>query len=150
MSDRAGTFYGRILNGRIELEFRDQFKRRIEFLENQKIELKLNKFRNTRTLSQNAYYWACVLEGVMEFSGFTKEEAHHAVAHLYLIDRETNPDFARVKSTTELDTKEFAEYLDKIILLCGEHGVTVEPPPSAVEAEKNAPKKHIANNSPVA
>ena len=60
-----------------------------------------------------------------------------------MTDFETNPDFPRVKSTTELDTKEFAEYLEKIILLCGEHGVTIEPPPSAVEAEKNAPRKAI-------
>jgi ribonucleoside-diphosphate reductase alpha chain len=33
------------------------------------------------------------------------------------------------------------KYLDKIILLCGENGVTVEPPPSAEAADRNSPKK---------
>lgn len=137
MSDRSGTFYGRITDNKIVLEFRDAFRHRIEFLNNEKIELKLNKFRDSRTLSQNSYYWACVLEGVMEFTGYTKEEAHEVCKLRYLTDWETNPNFPRVKSTTELDTREFAEYLDKIILLCGENGVTVESPPSAMEAEKN-------------
>ena len=38
---------------------------------------------------------------------------------------------------TRSDTKQFADYLDKCILLCGELGISVPPPPSAVEAEKN-------------
>jgi len=78
--------------------------------------------RAGRSSLQNRLYWGTAVTEFQKFLNeqgepYTKEQAHRILASKFL--RETVPDpktgellTERVKSTTELDTKEFGEYYE--------------------------------------
>ncbi len=97
---------------------------------------------NPRTLSQNAYLWGVVYKLIADHTGHTVEEIHefcklnfnqkplekvhkilnnnwHALNYKLLIGQ----------STTELDTKGFADYIDKIaVFAASELGIDIPKP----------------------
>lgn len=72
--------------------------------------------RKQRSLQQNAYYWGVVIKLISEHTGYLTNETHKKLAFMF------NPEMIEVKgkaykiprSTTELNTKEFEEYLEQI------------------------------------
>lgn len=70
------------------------------------------KKKKIRSNNQNSYYWGVVIELISEHTGYTSEEAHDAMKHLFLIDYSTK--LPRIRSTTELSTAEYEDYLSKI------------------------------------
>jgi len=85
-------------------------------------EVVIRKKDKKRTNQQNKYYWGVVLETFSNETGFTKEELHHQFAAKFIgVNRFTVKDesgedieLAIPKSTTELSTEAFNEYIDKI------------------------------------
>lgn len=67
--------------------------------------------KTQRSNEQNRYYWGVVVAYIAEDSGYTPDETHDSLRHHFLTDH-TNPEFPRVRSTTELDTMEFEYYLE--------------------------------------
>lgn len=104
---------GRIKNGVIEVQrfFKDEIKK----WEGNEVEI--NKSTKSRTSQQNRYYWGVVLKIVSQETGFTPEEAHEVYKKKFLTYQKAHKgklyDFT--KSTTDLKTSEFGEYLDKVI-----------------------------------
>lgn len=85
-------------------------------------ELKITK-RNRRSLSQNAYYWSCVVplvqEGLQNLGhDVTIQETHEFLKYKFnskeLINEETGEVVAVPKSTTELNKEQFGNYIEKI------------------------------------
>jgi hypothetical protein len=106
---------------------------------NGKFWVEIRRCKKQRSLNQNAYMWGVVYpavrKGLEEAWGesLTDEEVHEWLKGRFNSQPVVNKKTGEVKgrrpvSTTELDTGEFAEYLDKIIRFAGEQlGVDVPP-----------------------
>lgn len=86
----------------------------------------VRKVRANRSLPQNAWYWGCILpavvSGLEEAWGETMsiEECHEWLKARFnaktIVNRHTGEVVAkRPCSTADLDTKEFSEYVDRVI-----------------------------------
>ena len=67
----------------------------------------------TRSLLQNAYWWAVIVAMISEELGYTPEETHEILKKLFLpnkkYDMPDGNDVILSQSTTDLDTKEFED-----------------------------------------
>ena len=97
--------------------------------------------RKVRSLSQNAYYWAVVCGMVkdgLRDAGYdavmTDEDAHEVMKHLFLkkeiVNKNTDERIPSVRSTTELTTFEFSEYIEQIISWAAQYLNIVIPYPN--------------------
>lgn len=84
------------------------------FLEGQEVDITIGRHHRKRSRSQNSYYWDVVIALVQEAGGFlTDKEAHDAMRLQFLCKHEDGH-MATVRSTTELTTVEFSDYVAKI------------------------------------
>ena len=100
--------------------------------------VRITRHRRTRSINQNAYYWAVVVASFHQFlseqgDSYTAEDCHEMLKFKHL--RETAVDHSTgevlgefVKSTATLNTMEFAEYVDRCIAWLGEFGIRVPSP----------------------
>ena len=68
----------------------------------------------TRSNQQNRYYWGHVVDTLSKEFGYTPEEIHDILKFKFLGIQEINfkgEEIIRVKSTTELNTAEFEDFL---------------------------------------
>lgn len=89
----------------------------------------IKEYKKNRSNSQNNLYWEW-LTIISKDTGFTKEELHDRLRLQFLgtTEREVNykidgkvqkVTLKEIKSTTELNTKEFTDYLEKIEATAG-------------------------------
>lgn len=88
--------------------FRLEFAKR----EGKDIDVSVNPHKKHRSNPQNAYYWGIVIDIISGATGFTPKESHDAMRVKFLTDMQG--DLPRVKSTTELSTVEFMDYVAQI------------------------------------
>lgn len=101
-------------------------------LNGQDVDISIQKHRKKRSLNQNSFYWGVVLPIIAEAGGFlTVEEAHDAM-RLHFLQKHDGP-LPTVRSTTDLSTAEFEEYLSKIRILAAEMWGAYVPEPHEVE-----------------
>lgn len=93
-------------------------------------ELIVRKKRKIRSNQQNAWYWSCVVGIPAKHFGCTEEEMHEAYKWMFL--RKKWKTIETVISTTSLDTKEFSEYCDRIIMWNASENQIVIPSPDEV------------------
>lgn len=82
----------------------------------------------TRSTNQNAYYWAVVVPLVYEglrdlgYDLINHEQAHQVLKSLFLKEIIQSPieKIEVVKSTTELSTEQFSEYIERVARFCSE------------------------------
>jgi len=99
------------------------------------------KIRRQRSIAQNAYYWGVVCDMVKDglkdagFEGiFTAEDAHEVMKSMFLKRSVYNQDTGEVlakfgRSTANLSTIEFIEYIERIIQWAAEYlGINVPYP----------------------
>lgn len=76
-----------------------------------------------RTNEQNRFYWA-ILNEIADQTGNSSDDLHETFRAMFLTDRGAVP--PRIRSTTELDVREFITYIDQILAYIGtEMGITV-------------------------
>lgn len=77
--------------------------------------------KKQRSNSQNKYYWSVVLERLSNHTGYTTNEIHEILKNRFLKGWKTlknrkneyiEAEYAR--STTDLNTKEFEDYMTKV------------------------------------
>ena len=127
-------FHGKITQGKLQLDSPSAYLRQIAALEGQQIELVLRKHKSHRSNQQNAWYWGVIVELISQHTGYTPSEAHEALKFRFLSDH--NPDhqgLIKIKSTSQLSTKEFAEYCDRIVRWAAEHMEIFIPDPGQVD-----------------
>jgi hypothetical protein len=124
-------FRGRVEAGKICLELREKFAEHVASLDGKPVELILRRERKRRGSAQNRYYWGVVIKLFAEAHGWDGEDLHHELKRRFLAE---DPDAALVKtrSTTELSTVEFNDYLEKVCQLAAEMDVYI-PAPGEVE-----------------
>lgn len=119
-------------SGKLELVSRDLFLADIAQYKGKDVVISIKQKRNSRSLKQNAYYWVCVQlahSQMLELGNeYTENQVHEFFKSKFLQVQETitnrktgeTENVMRVKSTTELDVKEFNEYIEKIARFCAE------------------------------
>ena len=80
-----------------------------------------------RNLSQNDKYWA-ILEGLSDHMGYTKEELHELLKYKFLkyAKEIAGQPVVVVPSTSDLDTGEFAEYIENVLRFANEYGCSFQ------------------------
>jgi len=125
---------GKVHGGKLKLDNPQHYLVELSKLEGKRIELTIRKVRNTRSLSQNKYYWGVVVEILADHFGYTPEELHEE------LKRKFNPQPSRIDhdktyggSTAKLSTVEFGKYIDSIITWASsEYGIVI-PSPDEIE-----------------
>jgi hypothetical protein len=126
----APVFHGRVLGGKLCLERKEEFGARVRSLEGKPVDLVLRQHRRSRSGQQNRYYWGVVLAIFGASVGYSAEELHEALKHKFLRDHPESP-IPRVRSTTDLNTKEFSEFVEKVRKLAAEMGCPIPSPGEA-------------------
>lgn len=88
-----------------------------------------------RSQNQNRYYWGCVVQILSEELGYERDEVHEMLKYKFLTSKlpvetsKTRINLGFVKSTTELDTKEFEEFLSSVrVWASRELGIYIQEP----------------------
>lgn len=121
-------------NGKPHIADREDFDRYCLQLRGKRFNLTIEEFKEIRSNSANAYYWAVIVPIVADWAGYAnKEEAHTALKMKFLQKRvEGKP--TTLRSTSTMSKEEFAEYLDQCIAFCAESGLVV-PEPGEIKIE---------------
>lgn len=131
MSKVTPIFLAEVKESRLILQKPDIFRSYLSHFKKGIVEVIVRTISKDRSDRQNRYYWGAVLPIISSDTGFTKEELHQIFRNKFLRYGKTykgrNYNFSR--STTDLTTIEFEEYLDKIrIFSAAELGIVVPLP----------------------
>lgn len=80
-----------------------------------------------RNLSQNDKYWA-ILDGLSDHLGYTKDELHELLKYKYLkyAKEIAGQPVVVVPSTSDLDTAQFAEYIENVLSFAHQFGCSFQ------------------------
>lgn len=81
-------------------------------LKGKEVEITISKWTHKRSHPQNNYYWGVVVKILRDHLGYNEEEMHDALRMKFLKQEEGLID--TVKSTTDLSSAEFEEYLTNV------------------------------------
>lgn len=110
----------------------DVMMRLISYLNSMKfpLDVRIRQAKKKRSLPQNNLYWAWLTE-FAPHTGYTEEQLHIILRKRFLgehILTFKGEQYLLTKSTTELTTKEFSEYMDKVHNLAETMGVMLYYP----------------------
>jgi hypothetical protein len=109
-------FHGKVQKGKLILDSPTAYLKRITMLEGKPVEVVLRIHKSQRSTHQLRYYWGVIIELLAQHCGYTPEEMHESLKYLFLSDHEMDlNELVRIKSTAQLSTKEFADYIDRIV-----------------------------------
>ncbi len=112
----TNLFYAKARDGTISFDNKMAVFNCLIDLEGKKLIVKIEKEKTTRTLNQNAYYWA-YLRIIANETGHTEYELHSLFKRIFLppvFKTVLGKSFKIPASTKEMSKAEFGEYLDKI------------------------------------
>lgn len=114
-ADREISFKGTVKNNAVVIEDHDAFQYQLLDFEGKEVRMSIKPWRNSRTLEANGYYWGVVVAYIAEETGMTPEEVHQELARMFL--KYHHPESGReyVRSTSDLNTKEFSTYTQQCI-----------------------------------
>ncbi len=80
--------------------------------------LEIKQHKKSRSMSQNKYYWGVVIKILSNETGFYEDEMHDVLKKKFnkkvKVLRQTGEEFLIGGTTTQLDTSDFQDYLEKI------------------------------------
>lgn len=128
----APVFNGEVRNGRLAIRDKARLERWVKSLEGKNVQLTVKPAKRTRTLSQNAYYWAVVVAIPADHFGYTPKEMHEAFK-LQFLRLEVQGKPPTVRSTSNMTTLEMSEYIETIRRwLAAEYEIII-PDPQSIE-----------------
>lgn len=97
------------------------------------IELIIRRKKKYRSIQQNRFLWLSY-NLISDHTGFTPNECHEIFKGLFLkaekVNDKTGTLFQYTRSTTELSTTEFMEYIESIVKFCAEEFQITMPMPN--------------------
>ena len=112
MRQEKAIVFGVVKDGKMNFKDTMLYSQFIKQLPDCNVEIKLRRQRNSRSEQQNAYYWGVVISMMAYKYGDTPMNIHEQMKYEFLLDRTgTRP---MVKSTTDLNTVEMEDYLQKV------------------------------------
>ena len=143
-------FHGQVTKGRLVLETPHRYLVYLSGLEGKRVEVVVRKQKSQRSIQQNKYYWAVVVEILANHCGYEPEEMHEALKVKFLSDHsEDDKGLIRIGSTAKLTTDGFVKYIDRIIRWASGFGVFIPDPnqtdcPEAMyEGKKERPGQEV-------
>lgn len=140
-------FRAHIEKGRLAIDTPESYKRYLSGLnDGEKMTVTIEKKKNTRSLSQNAYLWV-YYQVIENETGTNVNDVHEWAKRMFLPPRfitVMNKEMKIPASTTNLSKHEFSEYLDKIA------AATNIPIPDPELAGYENPKQYLTTNPTVA
>jgi hypothetical protein len=126
---------GKVLDGRLILTDPAYFKTQLKQLDNQEVIVTVKRKRKTRSNPQNDYYHGVVVpafSSIFNVAGidYNKDQVHDVLKTKYLLVHDPH---VRVRSTTELSTVEFNDYLLQLQQWAAELGVYIPDPNEVVK-----------------
>ena len=110
-------FIGEVANGKLQISESERLNmaKYVQTLKNGRVWIKLSPDNKRRTIDQNKLYWVW-LTLIEEETDQLKEDIHAYFKKQFLSRVATinNKKETLIGSTTELNTKEFTEYLEKV------------------------------------
>lgn len=120
---REREYISTVTNGMLQANVEREFREGLKDFEGERVLLRLSKKRKNRSLEQNRYYFGVVCEcfqiGAKETWGeeISKEEAHENLKkecnYKELVSEDSGEIFRLVKTTSNLNTLGFEEYLER-------------------------------------
>jgi hypothetical protein len=131
-------FQGRVIDGSLQLYQKRDFVDYLKTLEGREVELSLQRWRDRRTLRQNAYLWSVVYKLISDHTGYTTEEVHDFCKDKFLgtkILRIGDEEREVKKCTHDLPRDKFFEdYIDPIRMWSSQELNIIIPDPNKVQA----------------
>jgi hypothetical protein len=90
---------------------RQELDQHIAKLDGREVDVIVRKHRQQRSLSQNAWYWGCIVPMIQEAAGFETSEETHEALKIHFLSVRTGA-LPTVRSTSSLDTAEMVEYCE--------------------------------------
>ncbi|MFZ5365411.1 MAG: hypothetical protein ACOZBH_04430 [Patescibacteria group bacterium] len=119
-----------VQNGNLKMFYPERYQQWLNNL-NGFVEVVVKPRRHDRSDKQNNYLWGVVYKLISEHTGYSDEEVHLIFKTMFLKKRIGQ--FEVVGSTAKLNTKEFTEYINKIIDWAARELLVEIPLPDAVE-----------------
>lgn len=101
------------------------------FGENEPLDVTISPHRKDRSSQQNRYYWGVVLKTIAEHTGHTEMELHEVFKRMFLPPKIITYRGTQVRlpnSTTQANTLEFTDYLERIRAEAGIMGIEIPTP----------------------
>jgi hypothetical protein len=98
------TFFGQIENGQLSFDHRDRFLSHVKSLNGERVVITIGKAETTRTMSQNKYYWSCVVRTLSQHCGYSEGEMHSELKKHF-----------GVESTKTMTLEAFGNYVESVI-----------------------------------
>jgi len=127
-----------VKNGKLIIKHRERLVEQIRQFDGEVI-LTIDKAKKPRTRSQNSYYWGAVLETIADHTGHTPNELHSYFKAQFLPRKDIVVKKRLVSaegSTSDLSTKEFTDYIERIAADVAEMGITLPTPDYAGYTEE--------------
>ena len=145
------TSRGSIKDGRLVLDNEHHFKGYISLYEDTpKVRIIVEKERGTRTKQQNRYYWGIVLSLIAEHMGERPEDLHEILKSKYLRRKRVwrGGEITILRSTADLTSDEFGEYIDQCIQEGSELGVVIPMPDKEWQVHEQFPDSRTNTHNP--
>lgn len=125
-------FAATIKNGELAIVSSHAFRQHIlGYKEGERLEVVVSLPRKPRSNNQNAYYWAVVLRVIGDHTGHSVEELHEIFKRKFLPPRVLTYRDQQIRlpaSTTDTNTLEFTEYIERIRAEAASMGIDVPNP----------------------
>ncbi len=131
MAKLIPKFKGKVKDGKIKFYTENSFNNYIQGLEDKEVSIVVKRFAKQRSGQQNKYYWGVVLKSISDFTGYDTEDLHTHFKYHFL--RKKVGKLTAFRSTRDLDTLDFTEYIDKVIRFARERLSVEVPTPDSMD-----------------
>ncbi len=126
-------FYGSVdKDGKVRFDAPFTWAKECASLKGKQIEVTIRKRRTLRSLKANRAYFGLIVQAIADHCGYSKQEAHEAIAWKFLQEGEPDAMLPRRRSTADLDDKEFATYTAQVKQFAAEELGLFIPDPGQV------------------
>jgi hypothetical protein len=118
---------GEVQKGHFIPDDRHAFIEAVNVYEGKRVAVSIGRERRDRTAPQNKYYWGVVIRAITDWNGDgdNPEAVHEALKEMFLALPNIRTGLRVAKSTTELSTAEFGEYVEAVKRWAAGHGVVI-------------------------
>lgn len=126
-------FRGKVEKGKLILEDPYRYLAYLSKFEGKEVAVSFKRWRENRSDQQNKYYWGVIIEILSQHLGYMPEELHETLKHKFLSEKaEDAHGLIRVKSTAKLETDEFIQYTNQIVMWAARDLNVFIPDPGSV------------------
>jgi hypothetical protein len=135
-------FDGTIKDGKLLLDKGPKFREHLSSLNGKRVQVTVEKIKNSRTIQQNRYYWGVVVKLIAQHTGHDPEQIHEFLKlkfsprwfMMWPVGKNQFEEQRIPTSTTRLDTLEFVDYTEKCRMWANEFLGLEIPLPGEVTA----------------